>query len=308
MKARSLIAVGALVIAGGAAVIPSAGAKSPTTTDVRLIHGLGPGSIPVDVYVGEGASPTEWDLLVEDLEYGENVEIEDLDAGTYNALFCDSVDGPPDTITSCLDLGELGASASQAAVNGNSGSPFVLDPDTVTAVVLAYGGPDSSVPGRPTVAAFPLVDACLSPTDNRGQLLHAAAADPVDVLGRPAGSAADPALLGEDLEFGETGEFVMGAGNYDLFVELTDATPLAEALDVEFEPLNLTYGVFVGNPQWEADYEILIYDIEVDPCLVTSTTFPPSSSTTATAAPSSTSPSTTTAAARSATATPTFTG
>lgn len=290
MRARTLCAVGALVIAGTAAVVPTAGAKSPTTADVELIHGIGGGTNPVDIYMGDGTSPTEWELAAAGVEYGDNASFADIPAGSYNALICRAVADPATTVSSCPE----------GAVGGNSGSPFQLDPNTTTAVVAAYGGPDSAVPGRPTVAAFPLDDACLNATDARAQALHAAAAPAVDLYGKPAGSAGDPALLAEGLDFGESGTIVVGAGAYDLFVELTDGTPVVDTLDVDFPAVNLTFGVVVGNPQQEAEYEVLYYDLPVDPCAVPTST---------TAAPSTTlAPTTTTTATRSATVTPTFTG
>ena len=140
MRIKIGLALGAAL---AAALLPvgSIGAQNATDAWIDVVHGIGGGANPVDVYVGGGTAPTEWDLAIADLQYGQHVEIGEIAAGDYNVLVCQAVPAPADTISSCP----------QGAVNGNFGNPIELVANERYLVVAAYGGPDTEAPGRPIV-------------------------------------------------------------------------------------------------------------------------------------------------------------
>ena len=271
----------ALVAAALLALVPVGVSQAQDTSFINVIHGIGEGDNPVDVYVGAGASPTEWNLTVEDLVYGELAEVGDIPAGTYNVLVCNAAVAPADTINACPS----------GAVNSNAGNEVVVEAGLEYALVAAYGGPETEAPGRPIVAAYELEVSCLeTATTARAQGLHAAAAPTVDIT-------ANGDIVFNDVSFGESAVADVPAGTYDIGVQLTDGTPVLEVADAELAALMSTLAVVVGNPQQEAGYEILVFTADLEVC-------PPSSTTTT----NTTIITTTTTAARPVTVAPAFTG
>lgn len=280
MRIKIGLALGAAL---AAALLPvgSIGAQNATDAWIDVVHGIGGGANPVDVYVGGGTAPTEWDLAIADLQYGEHVEIGEIAAGDYNVLVCQAVPAPADTISSCP----------QGAVNGNFGNPIELVANERYLVVAAYGGPETEAPGRPIVQPYEIDDSCVENDETaRVQGVHAAAAPAVDIT-------ADGEVIFEDVTFGESAVADVPAGPYDIGVQLPDGTPVIAPEEVPLEAVQSTIGVVVGNPQQEVSYEVLAFGLELDVCAPA----PTSTSTTAT-----TIITTTTAPAR--VATPAFTG
>lgn len=278
MRTKIGVALGAALLV---ALVPVGASQAQSTSVVNVIHGIGGGENPVDVYIGAGATPTEWDLLVEDLTYSELAEVTDVDADTYNVLVCNAALDPADTIASCP----------AGAVNGNFGNAVDIEAGLEYALVAAYGGPETPAPGRPIVAAYELEVSCLeTATTARAQGLHAAAAPTVDIT-------ANGDVVFDDVSFGESAVADVPAGTYDIGVQLTDGTPVLEVPDAELAALESTLAVVVGNPQQEVDYEVLVYTAELEVC-------PPESTTTT----NTTIITTTTTAARPVTVVPAFTG
>lgn len=220
----------ALVAAALLALVPVGVSQAQDTSFINVIHGIGEGDNPVDVYVGAGASPTEWNLTVEDLVYGELAEVGDIPAGTYNVLVCNAAVAPADTINACPS----------GAVNSNAGNEVVVEAGLEYALVAAYGGPETEAPGRPIVAAYELEASCLeTATTARAQGLHAAAAPTVDIT-------ANGDVVFNDVSFGESAVADVPAGTYDIGVQLTDGTPVLEVADAELAVRR------ARSPSWSA--------------------------------------------------------
>ena len=274
------------------AVVPFATTQAQDAPSVvRVVHGIGDSPNPVDVYIGAGSAPAQWDLAIEDLAFEEVAEVGNVPAGDYNVLLCDATQNPPATITSCPPL-ESDQPEGRAAVNGNSGTPITLDPGVQTEVVAAWGGPGSPVVGRPTVVAYDLDTSCVDgATPARITAVHAAVAPEVDVT-------ADSADLFTNLAFGNSDAADVPAATYSVGVELaSDGTEVIAPFDADLQAQTNTVAIVVGFPEEQIAPMVIVDSIPLDECAVPVTT-------TSTAAPTTT----TTFPARPAAAQPRFTG
>jgi Domain of unknown function (DUF4397) len=257
--------VGAVVVLAAAffAGAPTSGAGVSATT-VNLLHGVGPGPDTVDVYVAPGVGPSEWDLLADDVDYTDFLNTGDADAGDYNFLVCTAVAAPLDTITGCADNGA-------SSVNGNFGTDVTIPAVDSVTVVIAYAGLDEAVAGRPTVVVFEDDLDCVA-TDETGRLAinHAAALSDVNVL-------VDGTEEFSDVAFGEGGDLDLAAGSYD--VEITNSSDDSSVVDdsATVEGATSTVLYAVGNPQFDAPFELLAVNFPLDGCdqpTTTTTTAP----------------------------------
>lgn len=257
---RIVFVLGAAVLALG--LFPTIQASAGGGAEVTVIHGIGPGSNPVDVYV-DGA------LVLEDVQFEDQASIGTVPAGTYNVQLCNHVGAAVDPLP--------GAGCPNGAVNSNVGSDVTVPAgaENVT-LVAAYAGPDEPAAGRPTVAAFVNDVACYEAGDARVSATHAAFAPPVDVL-------ADGSALFEDLAFGENQTADVPADSYDVLVELaSDGTDVLDLGSVALAEGVNTNAIVVGNPQQDANYSVIVQTIELEPCPVDTTTTTTSTTSTTT--------------------------
>jgi len=285
---RTAIACCLVALAGALVVVASPSGAGATGATVSVLHGIGPAPSTVDVFVG-GTDATEWDLLLEGLEYSELVDIGQLPGGGYNILICEAVPGPPDTITECPVVG--GGAVARAAVNGNFGTNIEIPASGNVTVVAAYAGLDEPAPGRPTVTVFENDVDCYDAGQGRLGARHAAAAPDVDVL-----ITAEPGPITiSDVAFGEGLDADLDAGPATMEIVLAsddsnvlgpDDTPVVEGqLKIEY---------VVGNPQFEAGFALLEQLIDLEPCAVDTTTTTTESTTTSTTEPDETTTTTST--------------
>jgi hypothetical protein len=263
---RTMMIVGAVVtvLVGSMAGVSPAGAGGGAA--VTVVHGIGPAPSAVDVYIGE-TDATEWDSVdaLDGIEYGESVDLGDLPAGGYNLLICTAAVVQVQTITSCADNG-------QQTVNGNSGSNVDLVAGVPEMWIAAYGEPGF---GRPVVLEIEPDLACVEADANaRVQAVHAATADPVNVL-------ADGTEVIADLAHGESAALDVPSAAYDIEVELAaDDSPVLAVNGFTPSPLVNTAVIVVGNPQFDADFDVVTATFDLAACPVvtttTTTTAPPS--------------------------------
>jgi hypothetical protein len=290
MKRLALLAVVGLLVALTPAVA-GAGAPAPTGgPGITIVHGIGPAPQPVDVYLGETDAEV-WELALPDFQFGEVITIpvgdgeDELPAGGYNVLICAPAAAvPTEFIASCQDNGS-------EAVNGNFGTNVDAEEGVDEMWIAAYGEPGF---GRPTVLEVEVdLDCVEADAPARVTAVHAATAPEVDVLAAPAG--VDPVPVIEDLAWGESDSLDVPEGSYDVAVELTDGTPVLEVPDFELEGLVNTAAIAVGNPQFDAAFDVLVITFPLEECTTPTT-------------PTTAAPTTTTAKAAAAAATPRFTG
>jgi hypothetical protein len=254
----------AAVIAIVASLAPAAIASAGGTAAVTVVHGIGPAPQPVDVYVG-GTDATEWDLAIGGLEFGESVDAGELPAGGYNVLICtEAGDSPLETITACTDNGAQ-------SVNGNFGTNVDLAAGVPEIWLAAYGDPEF---GRPTVLEVEPDLSCVeADADARATAVHAATAPEVNVL-------VDGDEVVSDLAYSESAALDVPAGQYDVAVELTTGDPVLDLTDVELAAETNTVVFVVGNPQFDAPFEVVTTTFPLEPCDVpTTTTTPPTTAT-----------------------------
>jgi serine protease inhibitor ecotin len=285
---RTAIACCLVALAGALVVVASPSGAGSAGTTVAVLHGLGPAPSTVDVYVGE-TDATEWDLLLEGLNYSELVEVGPLAGGGYNILLCNAVAGPAETITECPGMD---GTVVKAAVNGNFGTNIEIPASGNVTVVAAYSGPDGPAAGRPTVTVFENDVDCYEAGQGRLGARHAAAAPDVDVriTAEPGPITISDVAFGEgldaDLDTGPASMEVVLASDESNVLGPTD-TPVVEGqLKIEY---------VVGNPQFEAGFALLEQLIDLEPCRVeTTTTTTESTTTTSTTEPEETTTTTST--------------
>jgi hypothetical protein len=254
----------AAAVAIVASLAPSAIASAGGTADVTVVHGIGPAPQPVDVYVG-GTDATEWDLAIADLQFGESVDAGALPAGGYNVLICAPASGAPlETITACIDN-------EAQAVNGNSGTNVDLAAGVPEMWVAAYGDPEFGRPG--VLEVEPDLSCVEADADARATAVHAATAPEVNVL-------VDGDEVVSDLAYSESAALDVPAGAYDIAVELTTGDPVLDLTDVDLAAETNTVVFVVGNPQFDAPFEVVTTTFPLEPCDVpTTTTTPPTTAT-----------------------------
>lgn len=297
MKRSAALVVSMLIGALLVAAVPSgAGISGP---DVFVLHGLGPAPTTVDIYAG-GTDATEWGLMLEAVDYTDLADVGTLPPGGHNILICNAVTDPDPTVTSCPE----------GAQNGNFGTNITLPSSGSVTIVAAYAGLDEPAAGRPTVVVFENDISCFDPGQGRLGARHAAAAPDVDVL-----ITAEPGpITVSDVAFGEgvDADLDTGPATMEIVLSSDDSNVLGPAATpVPDGALRIEY--VVGNPQQDAQFELLEQVIDLDPCPVdttTTTTSTTSTSTTTTTEPDETTTTTAPPAqpAPIVPAVPTFTG
>jgi hypothetical protein len=281
-RTLSALAVGALLLAVMIFAAGPSDAGEAAGAEVSVLHGIGPAPSTVDIYLGP-ADATEWDLLLADVSYGDLAALGTVAAGNYNALVCNAVAPPEETIAACA----------AGAVNGNTGTNFVVPASGSITLVAAYSGPDTATAGRPTVVGYTNDVSCVDEGDGRLGARHAATAPAVDVL-------VDGTVVLADVVWGAGADLTVPAGTYEVEIQLSsDGTTVLGPVDVDVAEQELLVLYAVGNPQFEAAFDVLVQSIELPACP------PPPTTTTTTAPPVTPEPAT---PAVPVTATPTFTG
>jgi hypothetical protein len=266
---RVFVLVATAAVIAGLAFLPS-GAGAGGGANVTVLHGIGPAPSTVDIYLG-ATDATEWDLLLEAVDYGQSADLGVVPAGGYNVLICAAVTDPAATVSSCPE----------GAVNGNSGTNAEVPASGDVTLVAAYAGPDEPAAGRPTVVAFVNDVDCYEAGDGRLGARHAATAPAVNIL-----VGGDPVL--EDVVFGQGADLTVPAGDYEVEIQLAsdDSTVLGPTtVTVNEGELLVLYAV--GNPQQDANFDVLTTTHQLEPCPVetTTTTAPEETTTTSTTAP-----------------------
>jgi hypothetical protein len=266
-------------------MIPAtATSAAPGDAALTVVHGLQSAGA-VDVYVDGG-------LVSAALGYGENFAAE-LPGGTYTVEICGAdVEAPnPLPDTGCEFNVDF----------PNSGVELTVANNTSYTVVAQYAGlGGGEAPGRPTVVAYVNDLTCVEPGQGRISFLHAAAAPTVDALFD--GTVVFDAVAPETTPPPSI-ERAGGTVDIDMIVQTTEGDEQLLSFGLTSLPIrNSSAAIFVGNPQFEASYDLLSVDYAVTDCVPETTT------TTSTTAPSTT---TTTAVPRPVApvaATPRFTG
>lgn len=266
---KRLLAGAAVAVA---MLIPATTSQAAGTANVTMVHGIGPAPQPVDVYVDNA-------LAAANFQYSNQATLSNVAEGTHNVKLCVHAANPPATITDCASYGTT-------SVNSNTGTDLTLTGGKSYTAVAAYA-PSGATQGRPTVLAFEDTTTCAN--NARMDLYHAAAfAGDVNVLldtqnlGTVAPGAAG--LFSGSAKTNATVDIQKASDNTSLFTQTNVALPA----NVD------TIKIFVGNPQQDANYDILTRTINVGACPTTTT--------------STTAPSTTSTTVRAATVTPRFTG
>lgn len=264
MKRVIAAAMGTLLLAALAFLSSSADAGGGAT--VSVLHGIGPAPQTVDIYLGP-TDATEWDLLLESVDYGDLAELGTVPGGGYNVLICTDEPGPADDpITGCVEP----ASPARFAVNGNFGTNITIPDSGNVTIVASYSDPEF---GRPTVQVFENDVSCYEAGDGRLGARHAATLDPVDVL-------VDGEVVLDGVAWGEGADLDVPAGDYEVEIQLdADNSTVLGPTTVTVEEGQLLVLYAVGNIQFDANPDVLTQTIDLDPCPVetttTSTTTPP---------------------------------
>jgi hypothetical protein len=236
-----------------------------TETVVNLLHGIGTGPNPVDVYIGEGALPTEWDLLAEDVQYGDYLDVGAFAPGGYNVLVCTAVAAPLDTITACADN-------ATSSVNGNSGNAGEIPSAESATMLISFGGPDTDAPGRPLVSVWEDNLTCVDPGVGRLALNHAAASFPDPTEDMPVNGLVDGEIESDEMVWGDSGELDLDERDYEVeFLLAADDSLLADDPAVPVVSLQSTTAWLVGNPELQSEYAVLVTQLELEACPVTTT-------------------------------------
>jgi hypothetical protein len=264
---RALVPAAVAVVIAAAAFLPS-GAGAGGGANVTVLHGIGPAPSTVDVYLG-GTDATEWDLLLPAVDYGQSADLGVVPTGGYNVLICLADESPAETIESCPT----------SAVNGNGGTNVDVPASGDVTLVAAYAGPDEPAPGRPTVVAFVNDVSCYQPGEGRLGARHAAAAPAVDIL-----VDGDPVL--EDVVWGVGADLPVPAGDHEVEVRLaSDGTTVLGPTTVSVAEGELLVLYAVGNPQFEAAFDVLTTTTALEACPVETTTTTEPGETTTTSIP-----------------------
>lgn len=265
--------IGAVATASLVAV-PALPGDAQTGATVTVVHGIGPAPSAVDVYVGPVGGPL--DLFAEDFQYGDTVTTDEgaIAPGEYTVLLCAAVASPLAELSDCSEN-------STSAVNSNFGTNVLVGDGGSYTLVAAYGDPET---GRPTVLAYENnLDCVDTATTARVTAVHAATAPEVNVL-------ADGEPLFGDVAWGDAVDADLPIGGataqVDVGVELaSDNTPVLDLPDVEVEAQVNQQFIVVGNPQFDADFDVLVVEFPLEACaqpttttttvITTTTTVPP---------------------------------
>lgn len=156
VRRAGLFAAASLTATVGAFLVPLAPAGAQATASVTAVHGLfSDGN--VDVYVDDA-------LVASDVVYAAQLDLGDLDAGTYNVKMCAAAAAPLATITACADN-------AQPSVGPNPGTDVTFAAGASYTLLLTYM-PIGDI-GRPGALVIEESVICAEPGLARLQVFNA---------------------------------------------------------------------------------------------------------------------------------------